>query len=85
LSYVGRADTSWLDDLAVARLEPVLEQNDDDSARLAVGEHVSGPSAEEYRARLARSARFAGRVVASVRNVDGCSIRSTPTSITVRT
>jgi hypothetical protein len=70
LSYAGRADTSWLDDLAVERLEMVLEQNDDDAARLAGGEHVSGPSAEEYRARVARSARFAGRVVTSVRNVE---------------
>lgn len=31
---------------------------------------MSGPSAQEYRARVARSARFAGRAVTQVRNVE---------------
>ncbi|TVT36819.1 hypothetical protein FNH05_25285 [Amycolatopsis rhizosphaerae] len=70
LSYAGRADTSWLDDVAVERLEMILEQIDDDATHLLDGEHVSGPSAQEYRSRIARSARFAGRVVTGVRNVE---------------
>lgn len=70
MSYAGRADTSWLDDVAVERLEMILEQIDDDSTHLLSGEHVSGPSAQEYRSRIARSARFAGRVVTGVRNVE---------------
>lgn len=70
LSYAGRSDTAWLEDLAIERLEMVLDQVEEDSARLATGEHVSGPSAQEYRSRLARTARFAGRVVTGVRNVE---------------
>jgi integrase len=70
LTYAGNADTSWMDDLAVERLELILEQTEQDAARLADGEHVSGPSADEYRARTARSAQFVGRVVSGVRNVE---------------
>ncbi|MFG2440795.1 hypothetical protein [Streptomyces sp. NPDC048508] len=34
------------------------------------GEHVSGPSAVEYRSRLGGVARFSGRVVRSVRSIE---------------
>jgi hypothetical protein len=64
------SDTSWLDDLAVERLEMVLEHNDDDWTRLQAGEHVTGPAAREYGTRLAGVARFSGRVVGSVRSVE---------------
>jgi hypothetical protein len=48
----------------------VLEQNDDDWTRIQDGEHVSGPSADEYRTRLSGVTRFSGRVVRSVRSVE---------------
>lgn len=70
LSYSGSADTSWMDDLAIERLEMVIDQVGDDLALLEDGEHVSGPSAAEYRARVARVSRFAGRVVSGVRNAE---------------
>jgi integrase len=69
LSYAGSADTSWMDDLAIERLEMVVDQIGDDLALLEDGEHVSGPSAAEYRARIAGVSRFAGRAVTHVRNV----------------
>lgn len=68
LSYAGRADTSWMGDLAVEKLEMVLDQSGYDAAVLHDGEHVSGPSAAEYRARVERTAAFAGRMVTGVRN-----------------
>lgn len=70
MSYAGDADTGWLDDMAVERLELVIEQAGQDHALLADGEHVSGPSAAEYRARVERAAGFAGRVVTSIRNAE---------------
>jgi len=70
LSYAGAADTGWLDDLAVERLELALEQAGQDRVLLEDGEHVSGPSAAEYRARTEQAAGFAGRVVTSVRNAE---------------
>lgn len=70
MSYAGRADGGWLDDLAVERLELVIEQAGQDHALLEDGEHVSGPSSAEYRARVERAAGFAGRAVTSVRNVE---------------
>lgn len=70
LSYSGTADTGWLDDLAVERLEAILEHNQHDHALLAHGEQVSGPAATDYRDRVASTHRFAGRVVNRVRNVE---------------
>ena len=57
------ADTGWLDDLALERLELVLEQAERDRDALDADENVSGPSAAEYRTRVAHAARFTGRVV----------------------
>jgi hypothetical protein len=70
MSYAGQADPSWLDDLAIERLELVIEKAGQDHALLEDGEHVSGPSSAEYRARVERAAGFAGRVVTSVRNAE---------------
>lgn len=70
LSYSGKADSGWLDDLAVERLEAILEHNQRDHALLTAGEHVSGPAATDYRDRVESSHRFAGRVVNRVRNVE---------------
>lgn len=62
LSYAD--DDSWLDDVAVERLEMVLEQSEDDWTRLEEEhEHVSGPAAAEYRRRTAGAAAFLGRTV----------------------
>lgn len=72
LNYAAQGDDTWLDDLAVERLDMVLEQSEDDWTHLRGGEHVSGPSAGEYRRRAARAAAFAGRTVrapASVRRL----------------
>lgn len=64
LGYAGDADTSWMEDLAVEELEMVSEQVDEDLRALDEGEHVSGPSAQEYRRRVRKAAAvFAGRVV----------------------
>jgi hypothetical protein len=62
---LGVADTSWLDGLAVERLEMVMEQTQTDAQLLADGEHISGPAAAEYRTRIAR---FHGRVVNQAHN-----------------
>jgi integrase len=70
LGYSGDADTGWMDDLVIERLEMVIDQAADDIDHLDSGEHVSGPSAEEYRRRLDRSLAFAGRTVDKVRNAE---------------
>ncbi|MFD9654844.1 hypothetical protein [Streptomyces mirabilis] len=62
---LGYADPSWLHDIAVEKLELIIDQVEQDSERLAAGEHVSGPSADEYRVRVERAASFEGRVVTS--------------------
>jgi integrase len=70
LSYAGQADTTWLEDLAVERLELIVEQTEQDHTLLSGGEHVSGPAAAEYRTRVTHAHRFAGRAVHRVRNVE---------------
>lgn len=70
LGYAGTADVSWLDDLAIERLEMVLDQASDDSAHLQGDEHVSGPSAAEYKRRVAQAATFAGRTVTTARGAE---------------
>ena len=69
LGYSGMADTAWLDDLAVERLEMVVEQADTDARLLDDGEHVSGPSAADYKTRVKQAARFAGRAVTHAGNI----------------
>jgi len=70
LAYAGEADTGWLDDVLIEHLEMVIDQTTEDRGRLDGGEHVSGPSAPEYRRRLARAAPFVGRTVNQVRNAE---------------
>ncbi|WP_405364847.1 integrase [Kitasatospora sp. NBC_00039] len=70
LSYAGRSDTTWMDDIHIETLELVLEQNEQDARLLNEGEHVSGPSADEYRHRVRARARFAGRVVTAGKSVE---------------
>lgn len=68
MGYSGQADTGWLDDLAVERLEFAVEQTGEDLDMLASGEHVSGPAADRYRQRTMGGAAFAGRVITGTRN-----------------
>ncbi|MCX5129430.1 hypothetical protein [Streptomyces sp. NBC_00347] len=68
LGYAGDADTAWMEDLAVEELEMVVEQVDEDLLALDGGEQVSGPSAPEYRRRVHKAAKFAGRVLNQARN-----------------
>lgn len=70
LSYAGNEDPSWLQDVAVEKLELIIDQIEEDTRLLEDGEHVSGPSAQEYRDRVTQSAPFAGRVVMGVRNAE---------------
>ncbi|MFH8583259.1 integrase [Streptomyces celluloflavus] len=70
LSYAGPAHTAWMEDLAIERLELIVEQSEEDWTLLEEGEQVSGPSSAEYRRRVAQARRFAGRVVNRVRNVE---------------
>ncbi|MFF6829074.1 site-specific integrase [Streptomyces longwoodensis] len=71
LNYAANDDDSWLDDLAVERLEMVLEQSEDDWTRLEEEhEHVSGPAAAEYRRRTAGAAAFLGRTVRAQASVN---------------
>ncbi|MEV0401213.1 integrase [Actinoallomurus sp. NPDC050550] len=70
LNYSGSADTEWMNELAVERLEMVVEQTEEDTNLLDDGEHVSGPAADEYRVRVVRSAPFAGQVINHARNVE---------------
>jgi len=70
LSYAGRDDSSWMDDIQLETLEMVLEQNEQDARLLEAGEHVSGPAADEYRHRVRTRARFAGRVITAGRSIE---------------
>ncbi|KXP06837.1 hypothetical protein [Tsukamurella pseudospumae] len=70
MSYSGQADTAWLNDLAVERLESVLEHNQRDHELLTAGEHISGPAASNYHHRIQSAHRFAGHVVNRVRNAE---------------
>ncbi|MGW6361967.1 hypothetical protein ACWFR5_44070 [Streptomyces sp. NPDC055092] len=58
-----------MEDLAVEELEMVIEQADEDLQALDDGEHVSGPSAREYRHRVRKTAAvFTGRVLVQADN-----------------
>lgn len=52
------------------KLELIIDQVEQDGQHLAAGEHVSGPSADEYRGRMERTASFKGRVVTSAGSVE---------------
>ncbi|WP_235684121.1 site-specific integrase [Mycolicibacterium mageritense] len=61
--YAGGADAGFLDDITFEDFLHRAEIIHDDSQRLERGEHVSGPAADEYRARVARASAFAGLTV----------------------
>ncbi|MDN4519648.1 integrase [Mycolicibacterium austroafricanum] len=61
--YAGGADAGFLDDITFEQFLHRAEIIHDDSQRLERGEHVSGPAADDYRARIARASTFAGLTV----------------------
>jgi hypothetical protein len=61
--YAGGADSGFLDDITFEQFLHRAEIIHDDSQRLQRAEHVSGPAADEYRARVARASTFAGLTV----------------------
>ncbi len=63
--YAGGADAGFLDDITFEQFLHRAEIIHDDSQRLERGEHVSGPAAGEYRARVARASTFAGLTLTS--------------------
>nr|WP_313776685.1 integrase [Mycobacterium sp.] len=61
--YAGGADAGFLDDITFEQFLHRAEIIHDDSQRLERGEHVSGPAADEYRARVERASTFGGLTV----------------------
>lgn len=68
--YAGGADAGFLDEITFERFLQRAESIHDDHRRLDHGEHVSGPAAGEYRARVAAGGKFAGLTITSNRQVD---------------
>jgi hypothetical protein len=60
LAYAGEADTSWLDDVLIERLEMVVDQTNNDLEHLHDGEHVSGRPPRSTGAGSRRSCRLLG-------------------------
>ncbi|MBS1695639.1 MAG: integrase [Actinobacteria bacterium] len=61
--YAGGADSGFHDEITFEQFLHRAEIIHDDHHRLERGEHVSGPAADEYRARVARASTFAGLTV----------------------
>ncbi|MGA9376959.1 MAG: integrase [Mycobacterium sp.] len=61
--YAGAADAGFLDEITFEQFLHRAETLHEDSQRLERGEHVSGPAADEYRARVARASKFAGLTI----------------------
>ena len=61
--YAGGADSGFLDEITFEQFLHRAETIHDDSQRLERGEHVSGPAADEYRARVTRARNFAGLTI----------------------
>ncbi|MBJ7352807.1 MAG: integrase, partial [Rhodococcus sp.] len=68
--YAGGADAGFLDDITFEQFLHRAEIIHDDSQRLERGEHVSGPAADEYRARVGRASTFAGLTVTTKSQID---------------
>jgi hypothetical protein len=68
LGYAGNYASGFRDVAAMEEFLARLEELADDVARLDAGEHVSGPAATQYAARVRDGQnRFAGRVIRSAR------------------
>ncbi|MFE5501277.1 hypothetical protein ACFQ73_01840 [Amycolatopsis japonica] len=64
-SYAGRADAGFLDEITFEEFLLRAETLHEDYRRLRHGEHVSGPAADAYRARVQAAERFAGLAITS--------------------
>jgi integrase len=70
LGYSGSYASGFPDDLAFEQWLDRIDTLADAHTRLAAGEHVSGPAADEYRARVTGSTRFTGQVVRKAREAN---------------
>jgi integrase len=68
--YAGGADAGFLDEITFEEFLHRAEILHDDAQRLDRGEHVSGPAADEYRARIARARSFAGLTVTTTSQIN---------------
>ena len=68
--YAGGADAGFLDEITFEQFLHRAETIHDDANRLDHGEHISGPAAEEYRARIARARTFAGLTVTTTSQIN---------------
>ena len=71
--YAGSADSGFLDDITFEQFLHRAEIIHDDARRLEGGEHVSGPAAAEYRARVERASTFAGLTVTTKSQINNAS------------
>jgi integrase len=70
LGYSGSYASGFPDDLAFEQWLDRIDTLADAHARLTGGELVSGPAADEYRARVTGSTRFTGQVVRKAREAN---------------
>jgi len=63
--YAGRSDSGFVDEVAFEELLVRIETLAQDADLLDEGEHVSGPAANTYKARVATARTFAGLTVPS--------------------
>lgn len=68
--YAGGADAGFLDEITFEQFLHRAETLHDDAHRLENGEHVSGPAADEYKARLGRANTFTGLTVTTTSQVN---------------
>uniref|UniRef100_UPI003F58D0CF hypothetical protein n=1 Tax=Mycolicibacterium obuense TaxID=1807 RepID=UPI003F58D0CF len=68
--YAGSADAGFVDEITFEQFLHRAETLHDDAQRLERGEHVSGPAADEYQARLARSRSFTGLTVTTTSQIN---------------
>ncbi|WP_329314411.1 hypothetical protein [Streptomyces sp. NBC_01262] len=68
--YAGHADAGFLDEITFEEFLLRAETIHDDHQRLLQGEHVSGPAAGTYRARVAAGSCFAGLTVTTTTQVN---------------
>ncbi|MEQ4721419.1 hypothetical protein [Nonomuraea sp. B19D2] len=68
--YAGRADAGFLDEISFEQFLLRAETIHDDHQHLLQSEHVSGPAADTYRARVSAGSRFAGLAITTTSQVN---------------
>ncbi|MGB7360651.1 MAG: integrase [Mycobacterium sp.] len=68
--YAGGADSGFHDHITFEHFLHRAETLHDDAQQLESGEHVSGPAAGEYRARIGRASTFAGLAVTTTSQIN---------------